>query len=618
MCGITGIISFQKNDCNAAIRSMTQAQAHRGPDAEGYYNDGMVFLGHRRLSIIDLSADSNQPLPDVSGRYRLIFNGELYNYREVRSMLSDYPFRTAGDTETVLAAYTRWGTDCLQYLKGMFAMAIWDTVTQELFVVRDRLGVKPLYFFKNEQYFIFASEIRAILASGFVPKKLNETALADYFAYQSFYTPLTLIKDIQQLPAGSYMKIAAGSFEIKQYWDVTRPPAAGDFSDASSVKKQIRSLLLQSVERRLVADVPVAAFLSGGIDSSAVVGLMAEVANAPQTFTIAYQEKEYDESAYAEIIARKFNTRHHNILLKPSVCLDELHNALAGMDSPSGDGINTYVVSKAIKKEGIKVALSGAGGDELFAGYPIFSQWLSIQQKNWLWKIPGVCRSLIASLQGGNSSKSLRTRQILKLPQGDIASVYPVLRQVMPDALIHSLTRLNTGNTSLQKTLTANRKALSQLPLLSQVTAAEYFGYTQHTLLKDTDQMSMAVALEVREPYFDHELIEYVLQVPDALKKPTYPKSLLVESLNGLLPDEIVHRKKQGFLMPWPVWMKNELCSFCEEKIQAMAQRNFIHGPQLISYWQQFLKGDETVRWAELWLFIVLENWLVQNGVNES
>jgi asparagine synthase (glutamine-hydrolysing) len=617
MCGITGIISFQKSNCTERVRSMTHALAHRGPDADGYYSDEQAYLGHRRLSIIDLSAESNQPIADNTGRYQLVFNGELYNYQEVRSLLSGYSFRTAGDTETVLAAYIRWGADCLKYLKGMFAFAIWDTQKQELFVVRDRLGVKPLYYFKNEQCFVFASEIRAILASNLVPKTLNREALLDYFAYQSFYTPHTPIKDIQQMPAASYLLVSASSFESKLYWDVTRPPAGNDFSDPAKVKKQIRHLLLQSVERRLVADVPVAAFLSGGIDSSAIVGLMAEVATTPQTFTIAYNEKEYDESAYAEIVAKKFKTHHHNILLKPAACLDELHHALSGMDSPSGDGINTYVVAKAIKQHGIKVALSGAGGDELFAGYPIFSQWLNIQQKKWLWKMPGVCRSLIAGLQGGNSSKALRTRQMLKLPQGDIASVYPVLRQVMPDALINKLTGLTTGRTSLNMLLQQNSEAMNALPLLSQVTAAEYFGYTQHTLLKDTDQMSMAVALEVREPFFDHELIEYVLQVPNALKKPTYPKSLLVESLNGLLPDEIVHRKKQGFLMPWAVWMKNELRGFCEEKINGMASRSFINGQALAKYWQRFLKGDQQVRWAELWLFIVLENWLAQNGINE-
>ncbi|MBL7728266.1 MAG: asparagine synthase C-terminal domain-containing protein, partial [Dinghuibacter sp.] len=474
-----------------------------------------------------------------------------------------------------------------------------------------------LYYVSNDNYFIFASEIRAIIASGLVPKKLNQQALADYFAYQSFYTPLTPVQDVLQLPAGCFMRVAAGSCNIQQYWNVATPPQVQPVSDTGSVKKKIRELLLQSVERRMVADVPVAAFLSGGIDSSAVVGLMSEISGSPETFTVAYEEKEYDESEYAAIIARKFNTRHHNILLRSTACLDELHEAFSAMDIPSGDGVNTYVVSKAVKKEGIKVALSGAGGDELFAGYPIFGQWQSIQQKKWLWRMPALVRKWAAARQKGNSSRALRTRQLLQLNQPGIDSVYPVLRQVMPNALIGKLTRLNAGHTALHQTLAEQAAATGTLPLLSQVSVAEYLGYTQHTLLKDTDQMSMAVALEVREPFFDHELIEYVLRVPDALKTPVYPKSLLVESLNGLLPNEIVHRKKQGFLMPWAVWMKQELRSFCDEKINAMAGRHFVQGEQLLAYWQQFLNGDENVRWAEPWLFIVLENWLQQHGINE-
>jgi asparagine synthase (glutamine-hydrolysing) len=617
MCGITGITSFKKTNCSAAIRSMSHALAHRGPDADGFYEDDMMYFGHRRLSIIDLSDAANQPMFDVSGRYVMIFNGELYNYQEVKTLLPDYPYRTNSDTEAVLAAYIRWGVGCLQYFKGMFALAIWDKQKQELFVVRDRLGVKPVYYFKNENYFIFASEIRAMMASGLVPKKTNHAALADYFAYQSFYAPQTPIQDVQQLPPACYMRVSASVFNVEQYWNVARPPAVENNTDPVTVKKEIRTRLLKSVERRLVADVPVAAFLSGGIDSSAIVGLMSEVATAPQTFTIAYNEKEYDESPYANIIAKKFGTRHHNILLDPSVFLNELPHALAAMDCPSGDGINTYVVSKAIKKEGIKVALSGAGGDELFAGYPIFNQWLGMHQKKWLWQMPAVCRNLLAGLQKGNSSKTLRTKQLLQLKRCDMANAYPVLRQVMPDVVMKRLTRLSPEHTALKKLMFENSEAMEQLPLLSQVTVAEYIGYTQHTLLKDTDQMSMAVALEVREPYFDSDLVEYVLQVPDSIKKPTTPKSLLVESLNGLLPDEVVHRKKQGFLMPWEVWMKQELRSFCDEKIKAIAQRSFINGPELLNYWNRFLKGDTAVRWAELWLFIVLENWLVQNGVSE-
>jgi asparagine synthase (glutamine-hydrolysing) len=615
MCGITGIRSFINSNHSMAIRSMNAALAHRGPDADGFYDeDGHIYLGHRRLSIIDLSAAANQPLFDESRRYAIIYNGEIYNYRELRSELAHYPFKTQSDSETILAAYIQWGADCLEKLKGMFAFAIWDKSTRTLFIARDRLGVKPLYYYQDHENFLFASELRAIIASTLIPKKLDEEALAGYFAYQSFHEPQSPVAGIRQLPAGSYIIVSRSGVEIKKYWDITQPTRE-EMGDLPSVQKRIRALLLQSVERRLVSDVPVAAFLSGGIDSSAVVGLMAEIAEAPQTFTIGFSEEEYDESSYAALIAKKFNTRHHNIHLQPSVFLDELSTALNSMDIPSGDGINSYVVSKAIRQQGIKVALSGVGGDELFAGYPIFNQWLSLYGKKAIWKLPVFLRRWMMMAKD-KSSKALRMQQLMQLPACDITSVYPVLRQVIPNAALKKLTRLPRTETALQKNLARHRDTLSKFPLLSQVSLAEYMGYTANTLLKDTDQMSMAVALEVREPFFDHELIEYVVQVPDAYKKPTYPKSLLVESLGDLLPSEIVHRKKQGFLLPWEVWMKNELRGFCNGKIEAVSQRSFIQGSALRDYWKRFCKGDATVRWSELWLFIVLENWLQQQGIN--
>ncbi len=377
----------------------------------------------------------------------------------------------------------------------------------------------------------------------------------------------------------------------------------------------------QSVEKRLVSDVPVGAFLSGGIDSGIVVGLMAEVSSAkPNTFNISFQEKEFDESPYADIIAKKFNTHHTQILLKPSSLLDELQNALDAIDSPTGDGINTYVVSKAIRQYGITVALSGVGGDELFAGYPIFSQYLQLKQKSGLWKLPSWLKGLVASLPfpAPDSNKMKRLRQLIRLDDCSIENTYPILRQILSPDQINRFTKISAGHcfvTSVQQELMSKQHNIDAMPLLSQVSAAEYLGYTQHTLLKDTDQMSMAVSLEVREPFFDQDLVEFVLSVPDGLKKPVYPKSLLVESLKPLLPDEIVFRKKQGFLFPWNLWLKNDLFSFCDQRINNISRRSFIHGDRLLEYWKRFIKGDKSIRWSEIWLFVVLEYWLEKNNV---
>lgn len=621
MCGIAGILNFNNEPIKESlIRQMTNAMAHRGPDSVGFFSEAPLALGHLRLSIIDLSTAANQPFSDNSGRYILVYNGEMYNYNEIKSGMPDYAFHTTSDTEALVAAYAKSGPECLKQFRGMFAFAIWDKEEKELFIARDRMGVKPLYYFKDDERFLFASELRAILATGLVKRKINEAALPDYFSYQSIGFPHSIIEGIEQLEAGSWMRIRNGKIEKKVYWDVTDVPVSFDFSDRSGVQKRIRELMLQSIERRLVSDVPVGAFLSGGIDSGAMVGLMAEASSArPNTFTIGFEEKEFDESDYAAIIARKFNTNHTAITLKPTAFLDELQNALNAMDIPSGDGINTYTVSKAIASKGMRVALSGVGGDELFAGYPFFPQYLQMQKRRGLWRLPESIRALLGDLMliGPVSGKKDRIRQLLRGPSCSIEEVYPVFRQVLTPKLIDRITSLGGPSfyTALKDDLSGRKDKLKKMPLLSQVSAAEYLGYTQHTLLKDTDQMSMAVSLEVREPFFDQDLVEFGLSVPDEWKKPVYPKSLLVESLKPLLPDEIVFRKKQGFVFPWNQWLKKDLHSFCDTHIRNMAGRSFIHGDQLLKYWQDFLNGDKNIRWVEIWLFVVLEYWLEKNNV---
>jgi asparagine synthase (glutamine-hydrolysing) len=619
MCGIAGIFS-QSPDKHPVgrIGQVTNAMSHRGPDADGFFEEGTVSLGHRRLSIIDLSDSANCPFIDHSGRYVLVFNGEMYNFQDVRRELPDYPFKTSGDTEVLMAAFVKWGPDCIRRFKGMFAFAVWDRQEQVLTVCRDRMGVKPIYYYQDEQVFIFASEIRAIMASGLVPAKLDWQAIMEFFSYQSVGYPASPIEHIRQLEAGSYLTIRRGQTNKTVYWQLGNQDAQTDFSDPDAVKRQIRQLLRDAVQRRLISDVPIGAFLSGGIDSSTVVGLMAEVSDKPPvTFNISFDEKEFDESPYAEMIAKKFNTRHSRIQLKPESFLDELENALGAMDSPSADGINTYVVSKAIRQAGITVALSGVGGDELFAGYPFFARYLQMQRYRGLYGLTGPLRSLAAGvLRATGSGRNHRMARMLSAPDVSIASLYPEFRRILSPELLGKLTSLNTRQaTLLEQELGRHAEVFNHLPLLSQVSAAEYIGYTQHTLLKDTDQMSMAVSLEVREPFFDHELVEYMLQVPDTIKRPVYPKSLLVESVRPLLPDAVVHRRKQGFLFPWELWMKRELQSFCTERIARLSQRDFIHGPALRAYWKRFLQGDPSVRWTEAWLFVVLEYWMEKNHV---
>jgi asparagine synthase (glutamine-hydrolysing) len=618
MCGIAGVVRFDEDSIDPGIiHRMTNAIGHRGPDAEGFFTEKEVALGHRRLAIIDLSPSSNQPFVDNTGRFVMVFNGEMYNYQEVKSRITDYVFHTNGDSEVLIAAYGKLGVDCLIDFRGMFAFAIWDKQEKEIFVARDRFGVKPLYYYLDRNKFIFASEQRAILASGLVKRKINENALQDYFSYQSICSPTAAIEGIEQLEAGMWMKVKQGNVDKEFYWDVSSRNANFDFQDNQKTKVHIRELLLQSIKRRLVSDVPVGAFLSGGIDSSVVVGLMTEASTQrPNTFNISFGEKDFDESPFAGIIAQKFKTRHERILLGPNACLDEMQNALDAMDSPSGDGINTYVVSKAVRQAGMTVALSGIGGDELFAGYPFFKRYLQMQQYSWIWKLPASARMLAGSFIMGD--KKERIRQLLQANSCSIDCMYPLFRQVVSPGELNRLVSESIGadcTSVVHKKLESEHKNILNLPFLSQVSVAEYLGYTQHTLLKDTDQMSMAVSLEVREPFFDHDLVEFVLGIPDKVKNPIYPKSLLVESVKPLLPNEIVFRKKQGFLFPWSLWLRNELRSFCEVHIKNMAARPFIHSDRLINYWERFVKGDSRIRWVEIWLFIVLEYWMEKNNI---
>ncbi len=608
MCGLAGIYNFKtKQNNEALVLQMTNAMAHRGPDADGFYSDETIALGHRRLSIIDLSANSNQPLYDNTNNYAIVFNGEIYNYQEVKSKIKNYDFKTNGDTEVVLAGYILWGAKVLDYLTGMFAFAIYNKQTKQVFIARDRLGVKPIYYYKDDSNFIFASELRAILATNLVPQQVNTNALKGYFATQSFAVPNTIISGVMQLEAGTSLTINSSDIHKQQYWDITKPKSKVEIGNEAEVKKRVFDLMYQSVERRLVADVPVAAFLSGGIDSSAIVGLMAQIKNAPQTFNIAFNETDYDESTYAEIVAKKFNTKHHKILLQPQSFLHELTNALQAMDIPSGDGVNSYVVSKEIVKNNIKVAMTGAGGDELFAGYPSFKQWLSINQKKWIWNLPKPLRNIGASLLPSNN-KTERIKNLLKKDKLTIGNFYPLVREVISSINIAQLLQ----NTTNEQNEISNDLYAQKFPLLSQFTIAELNGYTQNTLLKDTDQFSMAVSLEVREPFFDHELIEYVLQIPDALKYPTYPKKLLVESLGNMLPNEIVHRKKKGFTFPWEHWMRNELKDFCNNLMISLANREFMQSQNTINMWNNFLLNKGT-RWSEIWVLVVLEFWLQTN-----
>jgi asparagine synthase (glutamine-hydrolysing) len=596
---------------------MTNALVHRGPDAEGYHSDSNISLGHRRLSIVDLSTNANQPFIDASGRYILVFNGMIYNYKELKSQLPDYPFVSSGDTEVLMAAFCKWGIDCLQKLEGMFAFAIWDTLNETLWLARDRMGVKPLYYFQDGKRVIFSSEKRSILASGLVTPAVDKHSLFEFLSYHSTGYPGSMIAGIKQLSAGSFMKVAQHHSEIVIYWKPTTHKYIID-NDPVAVRKKLFDTINSSVTKRMVADVPLGVFLSGGIDSTAIMALMSlNSTEKINSFTLSFNVMQYDESGFADLAAKRFNTNHTKYLLKPERFLDMLSNGLDAMDSPSADGINTYVLSGALRSVDIKVALSGMGGDELFAGYPGFTQFYKLNKFSSLYNLLYPARKGFSRLlKLSSSNKWRRLSGLLAVKHASIDEIYPIMRQVLSPGMISELTTDSQGETAIQKSIFKDLHEIQKFDSLSQYSITEYMGYAQTTLLKDTDQMSMAVGLEIREPFFDHHLIEYVLSLSNNLKYPYSPKQLLVESLRPLIPKEIAIRPKQGFEIPWKSWMKNELQQFCDAQINDIAQRDFINGPKLINYWKRFLKGDPSVRWVELWQFVVLGYWLRKNGIN--
>ncbi|HEX5001805.1 MAG TPA: asparagine synthase (glutamine-hydrolyzing) [Bacteroidia bacterium] len=622
MCGIAGIFGSERTEyLRQKTEVMTRCIAHRGPDDEGIFAEGPVALGHRRLAIIDLSPAGHQPMHLSDTSLTIVYNGEIYNYKEIRKELTEYTFVSDSDTEVILAAYKKWGESFVNRLNGMFAFAIFDAEKQELFLSRDRLGIKPLYYYTIGDTFLFSSEIRSLLASGLVPRSINTGALTDYFSYQTVHAPETLVKDVLMLMPGHSMKVTLNGKTITKYWGLTENVSNESKGKSyAEVCEDVRTLLTASVNRRLVSDVPFGAFLSGGIDSSAVVGLMSQQMSRPvKTFNIAFDEGAFSEAVYARKIAERFATEHHEFRLTPGDFLNYLPDALMALDHPSGDGPNSWIVSKITRENGITMALSGLGGDELFAGYPVFSRTVRIERMKWLGLLSKAGRtftgSILAKLKQGATGDKLQ--EFLNLENYSIEHTYPISRRTSRRNRIASLLNVPLAPDQTQQivhNLMINGGA--RLPVLSKVSISEIATYMQNVLLRDTDQMSMASALEVRVPFIDYTLVEYVLGIKDEFKNPVFPKKLLVDSLQGLLPDEIVHRKKMGFTFPWEHWIKNELRSFCEDHIHALANRSFMNGAELKSRWSQFLRGEPGAsRWPELWICVVLEHWLRTNQI---
>ncbi len=626
------------------MRAMTAAMRHRGPDEEGFLAGDArapgLALGMRRLSIIDL-AGGHQPAWNETKDVAVIFNGELYNYRDLRERLSlcGHRFATQSDTEILVHAWEEWGEDALTELRGMFAFALLDlreryATAPILFLARDPLGIKPLYYTQTAEGFAFASEVRALLASGAVPKRLSQDAVTAYLLFGSVSEPVTLLEGVFSLPPGHRMLLHVPERRrvprARPWWDAAASPAARDTGrprDLPAAAKKLRPLLEDAVSAHLIADVPVGLFLSSGLDSGAIAALASRARGGIQSFTLTFPGTRFDEAELARLAAKRFKTRHKEVPLSGEAVLARLDEALSALDQPTMDGINTYFVSWAARQVGLKVALSGLGGDELFAGYPTFADTPRLSKLiKCAWFVPAALRRMTAALVAG-----LGARQG-SLDAGRKAAAAWVYPDILPHPYFYARTLFPPGQLERiieprfrPSTVSADGVTLEptwlgwlgrtadearKLEPVAGVSWLEMRTYMTSTLLRDTDAVSMAQSLEIRVPLLDTLLVEFVGALPDAARRrPHAQKALLVEALGDLLPQEILAQRKRTFTLPWEEWLRGPLRARMEasfaDPAPSLAAYLLTGGARLV--WADFLTGKTS--WSRPWSLYVLNEW---------
>lgn len=620
MCGIWGVVNIaDERMAEAAARAMH----YRGPDDKGIFVDREpipVSLANTRLSIIDLSEAGHQPMGTPDGRLWIVYNGEVYNYQPLRQVLLEagHRFVSHTDTEVILHAYQEWGEKCLDHLRGMFAFAIWDRAEGRLFAARDRLGIKPLYYAErnlpgsDQKALLFGSEIKALLASGLVAPSLNYGALHHYLSFYAVPSPYSMLQGIEMLPPGHCLTYQDGRIRTRAYW--TLPPIEPLEADEAAIISRLRALLEESIRLHMIADVPVGAFLSGGIDSSAVVALMTRISGERlRTFSIGFgaEGQAIDERSAARVLADRYGTEHTEVIVSGRDVREQLGDIICAMDQPTGDGLNTYLVSRATAQH-VKVALSGLGGDELFAGYPQFKLFQRADQARRLWqRLPGAARQAAR----GAASLARRSSQAVTWLEGSLLGRYERVRILFDEEAKVALYSPETV-----AALAAPEPSLDYLgrflhPVekdsIAQLTRLELFNYMAHTLLRDTDAMSMAHSLEVRVPLIDHKLVEFAVRIPARLKLHNgQGKWILLKALRDVLPDEVLARPKQGFEMPMAAWMRADLRDVLEDVFsrESAERRGLFRYEATRRLYDEFLAGRGP--YMRVWSLAVLELWI--------
>ena len=623
---------------------MAATMRHRGPDEEGFLEDpgrapGLA-LGIRRLSIIDLAGGS-QPIWNETRDVAVIFNGELYNYKDLRERLAlcGHRFATQADTEVLVHAWEEWGEDALNELRGMFAFALLDfreryATAPILFLARDPLGIKPLYYTQNADGFAFASEVRALLAAGAAPKQLSQDALTAYLLFGSVSEPVTLIESIFSLPPGHRMLLYVPDRRriprARPWWDPQRSPAARDpkkSCDLPSAAIKIRPMLEDAVSAHLIADVPVGLFLSSGLDSGVIAALAAKARSGIQSFTLTFPGTSFDEAELARMVATHCGTRHAEVELNGEAVLSRLDEVLAALDQPTMDAVNTYFVSWAARKVGLKVALSGLGGDEIFAGYQTFADVPRFAKLvHAAWFVPEFLRKvtvpLVAAMGARNNSPDAGRKAAAAWADPD-ALPYPYYfaRALFPPGQLEALieprfrpSTVNADGVTLDPTwLGWLERAANEARTLEPMAAISWLEmrtYMTSTLLRDTDSVSMAQSLEVRVPLLDTPLVEFACMLPDQARcRAGAQKALLTEAVGDLLPPEVLAQEKRTFTLPWEEWLRGPLRKTIEESFAnpASTLAPFLRPEGLQTVWSGFLSGKTS--WSRPWSLYVLNEW---------
>jgi asparagine synthase (glutamine-hydrolysing) len=604
MCGIAGLIGKKLED--SSIEKLRISLNHRGPDNFGQfvnYHSTEVQLFHFRLSIIDLSNLANQPFSSDCGRYTLIFNGEIYNFISIKNILIEkgYKFKTNSDTEVLLNSYIAWGYHFLERLEGMFAFSIWDNVEETLFIARDRFGEKPLYYFFENNKFGFSSELRSLNVIREIPPKLNIDSLSVYLKYQTVPFENTLINGIYSLKPGHYLVFKDRKVNIEPYWNLMGSFKQDVHKGTQSIS-DFKSILFNSVEKSLISDVPLGLFLSGGIDSSVLTVIAKKYLQKNiSTFTVCFDEKLYKDKEYASYVSKLYKTNHHEIFFNANEIEENVFNALNDVDHPTADGINTWIISKAVKNAGLTVAISGVGSDEIFGGYNTFNRMRIFNMFNKFYP-------KFISKYTKNSNKYFDF-----INSDSKSSAYSFNRTFFTTNWINTLLPNNklVIDPYLLNGMQFEKLNQSSFNFTSYM---ELSCYMTNVLLRDADQMSMAHSLEIRAPFLNHKVLESFQGLSKSDKYNYYtPKSVLYNIFKDDFSNHFWNRPKQGFIMPWKSWLFNEIKPLSDKIFDKAIEQNIFNRQGLHELKNSF--QNDKISWSRYWLILSLTNWVDKNNI---